>query len=180
MDTKINDIFDSRSALTGLYLWLLFGYLSSMISCDLQKLMTENNAFRHIIGIVAFFFLFTLIDSHNKSHIHIGYIWLKTFIVYFLFILMTKSKWYFSLPVLLIIIIDQSIKFHIEYLNNINSLDKSINEFEDIRNILYKLLIVLIIIGFTHYGIRQYNDFGNDFSITKLLFISKCNLNNKI
>jgi hypothetical protein len=138
MDTKINDIFDSRTVLTGLYLWLLFGYLSSMISCDLQKLMTENNIIRHIIGIIAFFFLFTLVDSNNK--LHIGYVWLKTFIVYFLFILMTKSKWYFSLPVLLLIIIDQSIKFHIEYLNNINSSDKSIIEFEDIRNILYKLL----------------------------------------
>lgn len=178
MDTKINDLFDSRSALTGLYLWLLFGYLSSMISCDLQKLMTKNNVIRHIVGIVAFFFLFTLIDSQNKSHIHIGYIWLKTLIVYLIFILMTKSKWYFSLPVLLIIIIDQSIKFHIEYLNDINSSDKSINEFEKLRNILYILLIGLIIVGFTHYGIRQYNEFGNDFSITKLLFTSKCNMNN--
>lgn len=32
-------IFDSKKALAALYLWLLFGFLSTMVSCDLQKWM---------------------------------------------------------------------------------------------------------------------------------------------
>jgi hypothetical protein len=33
-------IFDTSTALSGLYLWLLFGYSSRLLSCDIQKLMT--------------------------------------------------------------------------------------------------------------------------------------------
>ena len=169
---EIGDTFDARSSLTGLYLWLLFGYLSSMVGCDLQKLMTENILFRHLVGIIAFFFLFTVIDKNNKLHITV--VWKKTFIIYIIFLLMIKSKWYFSLPVLFILVADQTIKSHIDYLTQLNSKDNDINKFEKIRNVLYKILIGLIITGFAHYSWRQYNEFGNDFSFEKLLFSSRC------
>ena len=93
---------------------------------------------------------------------------------------MTKSKWYYSIPVLLILVIDQSIKFHIDYLTDLKdpinkeSNDKSIKQYEMFRDILYKLLITLIISGFIHYGIRQYNQYGDEFTFNKLLFTSKC------
>ena len=174
MDTTINDLFDTRTALSGLYLWLLFGYLSSMISCDLQKLMTENNAIRHIVGIIAFFFLFTLIDSQNKSHIHIGYIWLKTLIVYLIFILMTKSKWYFSISVLLLLIIDQSIKLHHDYMKNRNKQDPGLGSLITWRNYLSIGIYTIIGIGFIHYGLRQYKHFGSTFSWIKLLLHYGC------
>ena len=169
---EINNTFDTRSSLTGLYLWLLFGYLSSMVGCDLQKLMVNYQIFRHIIGLIAFFFLFTVIDKNNKLHIKV--LWQKTFVVYFVFLLMIKSKWYFSLPVLFILVADQTIKSHIEYLTQLDPKDKDINKFEKLRNIIYKILIGLIITGFVHYSWRQYNEFGNDFSFEKLLFSSRC------
>jgi hypothetical protein len=169
---EISNILDARTALTGLYLWLLFGYLSSMVNCDLQKLMTENMYFRHIVGIIAFFFLFTVIDKDNK--LHIIDIWKKTIFIYAIFLLMIKSKWYFSLPVLSILVVDQTIKTHIEYLTNLNENDKNIQEFEKTRSLFYKLMIVIIIIGFIHYSVRQYNEFGKDFSLVKLLLSSKC------
>ena len=53
-------IFDGKKSLSALYLWLLFGFLSTMVSCDLQKWMVDNTFFRHVIGIIAFFFLFTV------------------------------------------------------------------------------------------------------------------------
>ena len=175
---SINNIFDIRSAITGLYLWLLFGFLSNMVSCDMQRLMIDNVFFRHMIGIIAFFFLFIILEKEKNNNI--GFIWKKTIIIYFIFLLMTKSKWYYSIPVLLILVIDQSIKFHIDYLTDLKdpinkeSNDKSIKQYEMFRDILYKLLITLIISGFIHYGIRQYNQYGDEFTFNKLLFTSKC------
>jgi hypothetical protein len=172
LNIKINSNFDARNALSGLYLWLLFGYLSSMVSCDMQKWMQDSIMFRHFVGVVAFFFLFTVIDNTNTSPIY--YIWIKTILVYFLFLLMVKSKWYFSLPVLLILIIDQSLLSHNNYLAKQNNKNPEIVKINQARNGLYIALLSLIVIGFIHYFFRQLIEFGSDFSLTKLLFASSC------
>jgi hypothetical protein len=172
--SKINlsQNFDARSALSGLYLWLLFGYLSSMVSCDMQRWMNDSIVFRHFVGVVAFFFLFTIIDTNNVSPIYV--IWAKTIGIYFIFLLMVKSKWYFSLPVLIILIIDQSLKSQSDYLTKTSPNDKQIIELNKTRDALYLIMLGLIVIGFFHYFFRQLYEFGPDFSFTKLLFSSKC------
>ena len=168
--------FDVRFAISALYLWLLFGFLSSMISCDLQRLMNDNILFRHFIGIVAFFLLFTFSDSENINSVYTT--WSKTIIVYLIFLLLTKSKWYFAIPVLCLLVFDQSIAMQIKYLKNKKD-TKKIIKYELFRKHLYKGLIILILAGFIHYTIRQYNEFGKDFSFMTLLFSSKCNLDQK-
>ena len=35
--------------------------------------------------------------------------------IYFIFLLMTKYKWYFSIPVLLLLVVDQSFKFQMKF-----------------------------------------------------------------
>lgn len=163
--------FDMKYALSALYLWLLFGYLSSMIGCDLQRWMTDNQAFRHLVGLVAFFLLFALFDT--TTHIDIGSIILKTFLVYSVFILMTKSKWYFSIPTLLLLVMDQGLKYQATYLEKEK---KSHNNIDRVREYLNYIIITLIIIGFIVYGFRQYNAFGKNFSFIKLLFSNKCQI----
>lgn len=109
-------MFDARTAIAGLYLWLLFGFLSSIVSCDIKKLINENVYFRHFVGLISFFLLFTITDKDNDNDLNISRIWMNTFFVYLIFLMMTKSKWYFSIPVLLLIVIDQSYKFQIEFI----------------------------------------------------------------
>ena len=166
--------FDTKTALSALYLWLLFGFLSSMVSCDIQKWMMKDLFFRHFIGIIAFFFLFTVLDNSNK--ISIGVTWLKTITVYLVFLLMVKSKWYFSIPVLLLLITDQSLKVHHDYLQKNNSNDDSLASLNKWRNYLSIAIYSIIIIGFIAYGIRQYKEFGADFSWIKLLLHYGCKL----
>lgn len=168
----LNKTFDTKTAITSLYLWLLFGFLSTMVSCDIQKWMKSNNVFRHLIGIIAFFFLFTILDTSNHSPMYL--IWIKTFFVYFIFLLMIKSKWYFSLPVLFLLVVDQSIKTHHDYTYQLNKDDPSLKTLMDIRSGINITIIVLILIGFIAYALRQYNEFGNKFSFTTLLFYSHC------
>ncbi len=63
----------------------------------------------HAFGLTAFFFLFTILDSNNKS-IYLVLVWVKTILIYVLFVLMTKSKWYFIVPVIILLLVDQTIK----------------------------------------------------------------------
>lgn len=163
--------FGMKYALSALYLWLLFGYLSSMVGCDLQRWMTKNQSFRHIIGIIAFFLLFTLFSENNDNHILS--VLIKTVAVYFVFILMTKSKWYFSIPTLLLLVVDQGLKYQSTYLKKQK---KSYETLDTIRSYIDYALVALIIFGFVSYGIRQKNTFGDKFSFLKLLFSNKCRL----
>ena len=167
-------MFDARTAIAGLYLWLLFGFLSTMVSCDIKQFM-NNIYFRHFIGLISFFLLFTITDKENN--LNIGGIWLKTFFVYFIFLMMTKSKWFFSIPVLLLLIIDQSCKFEVDYIQKNKEEKKYYNKiqnYESARKYLYYAIITLIVIGFIHYAVRQYNQFGSKFSFTKLLLYHTC------
>ena len=176
-------MFDARTAIAGLYLWLLFGFLSNMVSCDIKRFM-NNTYFRHFIGLVSFYLLFTITDKDNN--LNIVSIWLQTFFVYFIFLMMTKSKWFFSIPVLLLLIIDQSYKFQIDFIqkdkkeskdnkdNKEIKNDNKVETYENIRKYLYYTIIILIVIGFIQYAVRQYKEFGSKFSFSKLLFYSSC------
>lgn len=164
--------FDTKTALTGLYLWLLFGFLSTMVSCDIQRWMRDSLLFRHFVGIIAFFFLFTVIDTSNKAHILS--IWMKTLFIYGIFLMMVKSKWYFSLPIILLLVLDQSLKVHQGYLEGKTSEKGSVEQIETIRNNINRGVIALIVVGFVHYTARQYNEFGAKFSFSKLLFSYGC------
>ena len=166
-----SNTFGMKYALSALYLWLLFGYLSSMIGCDLQRWMTRHQSFRHVIGFIAFFLLFTLFSENNDNHILS--VLIKTAAVYFVFILMTKSKWYFSIPTLLLLVIDQGLKYQSSYLKKQK---KSYETLDTIRGYIDYALIALITSGFIFYGIRQKNTFGDKFSFLKLLFSNKCRL----
>ena len=140
----------------------------------------NNVYFRHFIGVIAFFLLFTITDKDND--LNIGGIWIKTFFVYFIFLMMTKSKWFFSVPVLLLLIVDQSYKFEIDFIDKNKKenkketikYDNEIQKYENIRTYLYYAIITLIVVGFIHYTLRQYKEFGSKFSFSKLLFYSSC------
>jgi len=163
--------FDTKVALTGLYLWLLFGFISSMASCDLQRWMRKSALFRHFVGIVSFFLLFTVSELNNKPHI--GVLWAKTIFIYIVFLLLMKSKWYFSLPILLILVIDQSMKIHSEYLVKENDLYGAA-EWNTFRNKINMVILILIGVGCIHYGVRQYLENGSDFSMFTFLSSYGC------
>jgi hypothetical protein len=133
-----------------------------------------------MVGIISFFLLFTVIEQDNE--LDIFSIWGKTIYIYFIFLLMTKSKWYFSVPVLLLLIVDQSLKFQIKFEekrkegkeDKENESTATIVRYENIRNKLEGCIIALIVIGFLHYTIRQYNEFGSKFSLVKLILYHSC------
>ena len=162
--------FDTTNALASMFLWLIFSFLSIMINCDLQRFIRSNPLFFHLIGLLAFFFLFTLLDSNNTSSI--GIIWIKTIFIYLLFLCLIKSKWYFIIPVLGLLLIDQTIKKDIAFKKNRDpTQDLSINK--KISQYINIFIIVLIIIGTIHYMFLQKKQHKDNFSLFKFFFIVK-------
>jgi hypothetical protein len=194
-----NGMFDTTYALSSLYLWLLFGFLGTLINCDLQRMLRSSDLVRHLIAIVAFFFLFTVLDSNSKK-VGLLFTWLKTLVMYVVFMLAIKSKWYFAVPVLLLLLVDQSIKLHAQHLQEIatsaqngpagdpkeafkdggaEKLQEAATAFAStsgkISAGINVAIIALVVIGFVQYGVLQYQQHGpGHFSVVKLLFGSGC------
>jgi hypothetical protein len=174
----LSGTFDSTNALSGMFLWVMFGFLVAIINCDLQRFIKQNPAFFHIVGLTAFFFLFTLLDT--KNNIGIQFILIKTVFVYFLFVLMTKSKWYFVIPVLILLLTDQLIKKNLAFVEQRaedpkEKIEKLRARQQKITYILNITIIVLIFVGASHYMILQKIEYKDKFSFWKFLFgISQC------
>jgi hypothetical protein len=165
--------FDTTNALSGMFLWIIFGYLATLLNCDLQRFLRTNPLWIHAFGLTAFFFLFTILDANNKS---VYQVWLKTLMVYILFVLMTKSKWYFIVPVIILLLVDQTIKKDLAFRKS--SQLENLEQYEEIQEIITRFLniciIVLILIGAIHYAYIQKRD-HTDFTWFKFLFtFGKC------
>ena len=156
--------FSTTAALCGIFLWMVFGYLRVLLNCDLHRILTQNPWAIHLSGIVAFYFLFTVLDSNVAP---IWLIWLKTFGVYAIFLLMTKSKWYFVLPVVFLILADQCYKQQMAYEEQQG---RPVDSPKYLSNALLAAIVGLAVIGALHYMYLQRLEYGSKFSIVKFFF----------
>lgn len=163
---NLSGTFDTTYALSCMFLWLIFGFLTTMVNCDIQRFLKTNPIVFHCFGFIAFFFLFTLLDTNNKQSI--GIIWLKSLVIYILFVLMTKSKWYFVLPIMALLLIDQSIKKQVAFKEanneNVENFKKIQSKITQVINIV---IVVLIVIGVIDYIRLQRIEYKGKFSFYK-------------
>lgn len=165
---QLQRTFEATNALSNMYLWLLFGFLSTLVNCDLQRLLRSSRLVLHLTSIIAFFFLFTLIDSDNNASLLTT--WSKTLVVYVLFLLTTKSKWYFAVPVLGLLLLDQSIKKHVQYKVAQGDAGDETHLWERAGRWINYATYALIFVGALHYMVLQKREYGDDFSFGKFIF----------
>ena len=161
-----NNVFDTETPLAGLYIAILFNYLGNLMNCDFQKWMNNNLFFRHLIGIIAFFFLFTSLVKRKNIPIHLVII--KTIFVYFTFLIMTKTKWYFAIPLLCMLIVYQFLNTG-EYTD-----EKEKAKVATYRVYISRAIKIFTVVGFLHYTYRQYIEHGTKFSFIQLMFGHGC------
>lgn len=159
--------FDTTFALSSMYLWLMFGFLTSMVNCDLQRFLMQNALVRHAVALVAFFFLFTLLDA-DASKTGLVQVWFQTVFVYTVFVAATKSKWYFALGVLVLLLVDQSYKKHVRALEGGPTAEQQGRQAR-VSRALNVGVIVLAVVGAAHYAYLQRLEYGNRFSWAKFL-----------
>jgi hypothetical protein len=156
--------FDTTSSLAALYLWIMFNALFSLLNCDLQRALNKNMFVKHLTGLLAFYFLFNIVDPNNKSHVATTLV--KTFVVYALFIMATKSKWPYIAAALLLLFCDQVMRNHIEYLKNA---ERDPSSYVRARFYIQWAIFGVILVGFLHYFARQRFEYGQAFSFGKFI-----------
>ena len=120
------------------------------------------------MALTAFFFLMSVVDTDNK--ISVGMTWIKTIIVYLLFMISIKSKIFASAIFIILLLIDQTIKVELTYLQNNNGDPNKIAMYNKIRYYLLFGIVATAIIGFIFYFIKQYSDHYDDFSFIVFFF----------
>jgi len=168
--------FDATASIAFLYLWMFFAYFTVLNSCDFQRLAQSNVYIQHLMAFTAFFFLITVVDTNNKASL--GMTWLKTLVVYILFVMTTKAKLPAILAIVLLLIIDLSLKTHIQYIQKNNpdqEHEQSPSRYEKYRTYAQYMLYAVIVLGFLHYALYQEKSYGNNFSLSTFLFgTGKC------
>jgi len=159
-------LFDTSDALTLIILWIVFGYLTVMLNCDIQRLLMNHPVFLHAMALVVFFFLFTTLDPKNQADA--ASIAIKTFFVYIVFLLITKSKWYFALPVIVLLLIDQGIK-RWEDSTNVSVSDRITKNKTYVYSSKF-VIMTLVILGTIDYARIQKNEYKSQFSWFKFFF----------
>lgn len=172
---QVTSSFNMNNNLSGIYLWLLFGFLSVSINCDLQRLLRKNPIILHVIGIYTFFFLFTSIEENSAGLIGL---WVKTILIYILFVMTTKSKWYFAITVLLLLLFDKNYKYYIDknkqYWNQ-EKIEKQMKIQEHVTLLITILILITICFGTIHYIYLQKIEYKDKFSYYKFFVSSgKC------
>lgn len=155
----LSGTFDASAALAMMYLWLMFGFIAVLINCDLQRFLESHVLIRHILGLIAFFFLFTILDPQNENHV--GIVFVKTVAIYILFVMATKSRWMFSGTALLFLFADLVLKYHISYLEKQNQNKEDIELYRQTRQILFVIIVSIILIGTMDYAIKQMREQPN-------------------
>lgn len=167
-------LFDTTDALSLILLWIVFSYLTVLLNCDLQRLLTKSPLFLHTMAFVAFFFLITNMDPNNSADIHM--VAGKTLFVYVIFVLVTKSKWYFALPVILLLLVDQAIKGRERILaNRTDQQQEPEGQTQLSKNVYYSnglraAIVVLVLMGTFNYVKIQKAEYKGRFSWFKFFF----------
>lgn len=146
---------DISSGLSVIYLWLVFSITLRLFNCKIIKLIINNIYYQYITLLLSVFFLFIILEPKNSKK-HIIFIFLNALILLILFILLLKTNKYISMLILFLILGSQTIKVHINYLNNIQK-KENIEIYYKSRYILNILIYILLILGLLFIFIEKGN-----------------------
>lgn len=171
-DNNIGSLFINNITLivASIYLWILFGMFGDFIGCSMKKKIKENIFVKHVLFIFSIFLLFTVISDTTDP---VYKIYLQTILLYGIYLLLSKIPFAYSIIVIFLLFIDQSINAHISNITNNNN-DVNIDIYNNIRKIILYIFYSVIAVGFITYTAKQYIEFGSEFSFYKLFFTFTC------
>jgi len=161
-----------KNAFTLLYVVVLSSYFEPLFSCDLQRMFTKSILAKHVLAFVSVFFLITLVDEEKEIR-SLGEMFKTTGVVYALYILSTKAKAYFVLPMLIVLFLDQIAKVQVGIVDKREE-EKLAREGDiamrakliKVREAMTWVIVALIFAGMASYYVRARSEFGDRFSTT--------------
>jgi hypothetical protein len=178
------DLLPNIRAVLLIFLAVSANFVGNTLNCSIQKLLINNAIVRHLFVMLIIYFT---IDFTSKSSMNPINILRNTFIIYALFLVLTKQTIeMFVVNVLIIFVIYvfsiskqyiQQTKENGENKNGENNETLEWNE-ETIDNVNYYLqylLLMTLTIGFGLYFNKEYTDHKKNFNLFLFLFgLNKC------
>lgn len=158
---------DITTVFSAIILWLIFGFFSPLLNCNLQHLLTKNVFAKHIGCIICVFFLIAVFVAPPTQEL--GVTWIQTLILYVFFIMATKSKLFPIIVVLVLLVIDQSIRLEIERRLALDP-DADVSNWNKARTYLLYIIAILIVMGCAWYYVIKYQEYGESFSNVTFFF----------
>jgi len=161
----------------GLFLLILAiggGYTAETLGCKTQKLLSSNMYVKHMISLFILFFSISVFDTGEIKHPF--EIFKSALGIYLLFVCFTKMDIRLTMIVFLLMAGNYVLNLYINYLreHQLEEIHKRIL-LEKIKVNIYKLIVILILVGFVMYFKKQYTDHSKGWSTKKFLFgVRKC------
>ena len=156
------------------YVIIVCNFLAQLFSCDIQRLLTDSMWAKHVVGVIAFFFLVTILGPSSSSESNIAMLWLTTLTIYAIFFLSTRMKLKYTIFLIVLLLVYE----HLKLIKKSSTDIKTVERLDTGMTVVKVMIVIVTLTGVTHYLVRQHNDFGKDFSIVKFFFgTTKCKFN---
>lgn len=149
-------------------------FIAETLGCKTQLNLSNNMYIKHSVILLMLYFTLGYVNGGKPVHPLVNFKF--SVLIWVIFLMFTKMNPYFTLGFVLLLTINYIIYTFIEYYKSIDKDDSRIKKLHDIFNGITSTLLVILVIGFTLYFMKQYNDYSDDWSYSKFIFgVTKCN-----
>ena len=165
------DLLDKNKlplALAALYFLISSNFLGELFTCSLRKELSNNMITKHVLVFITLYISVIMTSNIEQFSSKI----LATLLVYIWFLITTKCSAGFVLTILIIICLCYCIN---EYITSISSKDPEKKQhFDQLKSKINRLVlltsVILSIIGFVLYFLKQKKDHSSNFNYIKFIF----------
>lgn len=149
-------------------------FVAETLGCKTQKLLSENMFAKHIVIYLIIYFALGFTSDENPYPTDVAK---NALIIWILFIFFTRMSLPFTIIGFSLIAIRYILHTFVEYYEK-DSKDKNkkiIHQINTFSDYLERIIMLVILIGFTLYFKKQYNDYYKSWSTLKFIFgVNKC------
>ena len=142
-----------------IFVAIICNFLTSTMNCSVQHMIQTNPVVKWIIVLGVIYFTINFTSTSNPS-----WIFLQSFLLFFVFILMMKQTWYTFFATLFILMIVFVLQQYVSYYQSINPVlfEKRIKRLKTTMLVFNILLGFVLVAGNLLYLYKQYTERGSD------------------
>jgi len=158
------DIVNLTPLLFILTLTILTNFIGDTINCKIQDIVRTHFIFKHTIIIFLIYTTIAIMNKNNNPVVHFK----KTLILWFLYVMFTKTSLNISITIIILMIILFIIEEYIKYYKDEkNKNDVLISKLNKINNYLKHIILLVIVLGHLYYIYKKHTKYNINFDIIK-------------
>ena len=162
------ETYDIVKAIFLLLLAISGNFLAETLGCQTQNLLRNNQFVKQIL---IFFVIYFTLGLSSKKPVNPMKELKFAFTIWILYIMFTKTNIYFSISIFILFSINVIVQNYIDYYQSLGDNKKQlVKMLTKIHKTINTIIIILLLIGFVDYFLKQYKEYKNDWSSLKFIF----------